>query len=102
MRMTYRASQQLTPQFCGLSRRAMQTWRLCKLLTLELQSIGGDILPQITALKSQRDNIFLLVGQEQSSRTELWAGQASQNDPSSRTDDKVEGGTYRIQSQDCW
>lgn len=25
MRMTYRASQQFTPQFCGLSRRVIQT-----------------------------------------------------------------------------
>lgn len=37
MRMTYRASQQFTPQFCGLSRRVMHTWRLCKVRTLDLK-----------------------------------------------------------------
>lgn len=37
MRMTYRASQQFTPQFCGLSRRVMHTWRLCRVRTLDLK-----------------------------------------------------------------
>lgn len=37
IRMTYRTSQQFSPQFCGRSRREMQTWRRCRCLTLQLQ-----------------------------------------------------------------